>query len=125
MKIGAALLVTVLLAQQAAGAQANRAPLVSRTALDAALQSGAARRAANLKRIRQVLEKAADRAAEAARLSERLDLLDDETVERLANRSDEVARQQGMGKGTKVVVTVLLTLIILALVASALAPESS
>jgi hypothetical protein len=130
MKICAAVLAVVLFAQQTAGAQGPQASLVSRATLDAALESVAVRRAANLKTIRQVLDDAKEELAVAGladpgRLSSGLAVLDDRTLDRLAVESEQVVQQQGQGKTGKVLIIVVFTLVILALVASALAPESS
>jgi hypothetical protein len=130
MKICAAVLAIVLFAQQTAGAQGLQPSLVSRATLDAALESVAVRRAANLKKIQQVLDDAKEERAVAGladpgRLSSGLAVLDDRTLDRLAVESDRVMQQQGRGKTGKVLIIVVFTLIILALIASALAPESS
>lgn len=130
MKTCASVLAIVLFAQQTAGAQGLQPTLVSRATLDAALESVAERRAANLKKIRQVLDDAKEERAVAGladpgRLSIALAALDDRTLDRLAVESERVAQSQGQGKTGKVLIIVVFTLIILALVASALAPESS
>jgi hypothetical protein len=130
MKICAVVLAIVLFAQQTAGTQGARASLVSRATLDAALESVAVRRAANLHKVRQVLDDATEELAVAGladprRLSGGLAALDDRTLDRLAVESERVIQQQGQGKTGKVLIIVVLTLIILALIASALAPESS
>lgn len=130
MKICAAVLAIVLFAQQTAGAQGLQPSLVSRATLDAALESVAVRRAANLRKIRQVLDDAKEELAVAGladprRLSSGLAALDDRTLDRLAVESEQVSQQQGRGKAGKVLIIVVFSLVILALIASALAPESS
>jgi hypothetical protein len=130
MKVCAAVLAIVLFAQQTAWAQAPQPSLVSRATLDVALESVAVRRAANLKKIRQVLadakeELAGSGLADPGRLSSGLAVLDDRTLDRLAVESEQVVQQQGQGKTGKVLIIVVFTIVILALVASALAPESS
>jgi hypothetical protein len=130
MKICATVLAIVLFAQQTTGAQGAQPSLVSRATLDAALDSVAVRRAANLRKIRQVLDEAKEELAVAGladsrRVSSSLAALDDRALDRLAVETDRVVQQQGQGKTGKVLIIVVFTLIILALVASALAPESS
>lgn len=130
MKTCAVVLVFALLAQQTAAAQAIERSLVSRAELDAVLVSTGERRTVNLEKIRQALDGAdASRVAagliDAGRLSSGVAMLDDRTLDRLARESDAVPRQQGSGKSNRILVIVFLTLVILAVVASALLPESS
>lgn len=129
MKTCATLLVIVLFAQQATAGQGPQASLVSRAALDAAVQSMADRRAVNLTKIRRVLDdddmqRAARGLADVRRLSRGLDLLDDDTLERLAVESDKVRQQQAPGRTRKILLIVLFTLVILAMLASSVRPSS-
>ena len=124
------ILTLVMLAQQMTAAQSVERAVASRAALDAALISSANRRAMNLEKVRRLLAdpefaRAAARLGDVRRLSDRLIVLDDRTLERLARESDAAAQQTGGGGPSKVLIIVLLTLVILAVVASALAPESS
>lgn len=130
MKAVAAVLVLVLLAPQAAWAQDTQHSVVSQARLDAALHSRGARRAANLETIRGVLEhpdviRAARQLTDTRRLSTRLAALDDRTLERLAAETEAVHPPQGGGTAVRIIVIIALTLVILAVVASAFAPESS
>ena len=123
------LLVMTLLAPRTAVAQGIRQPLASQAVLDAALADIANQRTANLQKVRRLLAhpdsvRTVRRLADVRRVSERLSVLDDRTLERLAKDS-EAAIQPAGGGPSKVLIIVLLTLIVLAIVAAALAPESS
>lgn len=130
MRAIAAFLVLVLVAPQAAGAQTPHHSVVSQARLDAALRSSSDQRAANLQKIRGVLDdpdvvRAARPLTDTRQLATRLGALDDRTLERLAAEAEAIRQPQGGGKAVRVVVIVMLALVILAVVASALAPESS
>ena len=129
MRICAVILAIVLVAEQGVGAQGPVSSLVSRAELDAALQSATNRRAMNLQKIRRVLEddetaRTAKGVADVTRLSNRLAGLDDRTLERLAAESDKVSQQQSHGRTGKVLLIILLSLVILAMLASAYQPSS-
>jgi len=123
------LLLMTLLAPRTAVAQSIRQPLASQAVLDAALADMASRRTANLQKVRRLLAhpdavRTVRGFADVRRVSERLAVLDDRTLERLARESDAATQSSGAGPG-KVFIIVVLTLIVLAIVAAALAPESS
>ena len=104
--------------------------MASRAVLDAALARSASQRAANLTKVRQLLAhpdavRGVRRLADIKRLSERLTVLDDRTLEHLARESDAATQPTGGGGPGKVLIIVVLTLVVLAIVAAALAPESS
>ena len=123
------LLLMTLLAPRPAVAQSLRQPLASQAVLDAALADMASQRTANLQKVRRLLAhpdavRTVRGLADVRRVSERLAVLDDRTLERLARDSDAATQSSGGGPG-KVFIIVVLTLIVLAIVAAALAPESS
>src|SRR5687768_40266 len=109
MRICTWVLTLVMFAQQTTAAQSIQPPVASRAALDAALASSAERRAMNLKKVRRMLAdpefaRTAARLADVRRLSDRLTVLDDRTLERLARESDSAAQQTGGGGPGKVLI---------------------
>ena len=129
MRPCAIVLLIAMLGPRTVAAQSIREPVVSQDVLDAALAGIAGQRAANLQKVRRLLThpdaaRAVRSLADVRRVSERLSVLDDRTLARLAKDSDAAMQSTGGGP-SKVIIIVVLTLIILAIVAAALAPESS
>lgn len=129
MKLCAVVVLIAILAPRTVAAQSIRHSVARQAVLDAALAHTASQRSENLQKVRQLLaDPAAARAvsglADIRRVSERLAVLDDRTLARLAKESDAATQSSGGGP-SKVIIIVVLTLIVLAIVAAALAPESS
>lgn len=130
MRICAFVLTVVMFAQQITIAQEVEKPVVTRAALDAALTKSVERRAQNLQQVRKLLAdpefaRVTARLGDVRRLSDRLTVLDDRTLERLAKESDSVTQGGSGGRPGKVVIIIVLSLLIVGVVAAALAPESS